>query len=293
MTSRVGTFFRAGLAVFCLAVLAVTPAEARKIRVISWNLEWFPGWKAESLPEKQELHMQMVQKALRRLDPDILILSEVRDAEAVKQAISGLRGFKLNAITTFDGRPQQIAIASRYNATRSGVLPVPRVVMGPPRGFIFAELELPGRKCLQVFGAHWKSNHGSPSVNFTYRELSALQMFQYAEWLEEPRPGCRGLAQLITGDLNTGLDEEKFLADDSIRYLIGQGFYWPFSPLEPAKRITWLGNKYHEPTQFDHFLIRAAGQPRARVLDGGGCSDHAPIELILNTRRIGEGWVGE
>ena len=289
MTARLGKLAAWSLCVATLITLAAPEAQARKIRVVSWNLEWFPGWKSDAQPEKQDMHMKMVQKALRRIDPDVLILSEVRDAAAVNEAIRGLRGFKLNTITTFGGRPQQIAIASRYNASRSGMLPIPRVFMGPPRGFIFAELELPGHKCLQVFGAHWKSNHGSPSVNFTYRELSALQMYNYAEWLASGNPDCRGLAQLITGDLNTGLDEVKFEDDDSIRYLMGQGFYWPFLPLKPEQRITWLGNQYHEPTQFDHFLIRNAGQPRARVLDGGGSSDHAPIEMILNTRRIGEG----
>ncbi len=276
---------RALLLSSCLISSAVQ-VDAAPVRIVSWNVEWFPGRYPDATPRQKRQHIEEVKMTLRRLKPDVLILVEVRDAESVRKAISVLHGFQLNVISDFEGRPQQIAIASRFPLSRGGTAPWIKVFTGPPRGFVFAELRLPDQKCLQVAGVHWKSNRGLMPLNMAFREISALQLRGFLDMLNTDSPHCTQHGTIIAGDMNTSLDEVRFSTDDSMRYLIGSGMYWPFSRLTSAERITWHGDSYHEAVQFDHFLTANVGSPVARVLKAGLISDHSPIELVIDTDDI-------
>jgi hypothetical protein len=63
------------------SVLGQLPATT-KIRITTWNLEWFPnGSPHEAAPEKQAQRIKAAADVLRKLDPDILLLQEMRDYE--------------------------------------------------------------------------------------------------------------------------------------------------------------------------------------------------------------------
>ena len=64
-------FLTAVLLFLCLAFV-----QADSIRVVAWNLEWFPGRKPNSTSEQQAGHMKAAQKALVQLKPDILIVED-------------------------------------------------------------------------------------------------------------------------------------------------------------------------------------------------------------------------
>jgi hypothetical protein len=54
-------------------------AELRKVRITTWNLEWFPNGSArEATPEKQAQRIQAAADVLKKLNPEILLLQEVR-----------------------------------------------------------------------------------------------------------------------------------------------------------------------------------------------------------------------
>jgi exonuclease III len=58
-------------------------SEPNKFRVTTWNLEWFPNGSArEAPPEKQAQRIQAAADVLKKLNPDILLLQEVRDYDA-------------------------------------------------------------------------------------------------------------------------------------------------------------------------------------------------------------------
>jgi endonuclease/exonuclease/phosphatase family metal-dependent hydrolase len=60
--------------------LAQSPA---KVRITTWNLEWFPnGSPHEAAAEKQAQRIQAAADVLKKLNPDILLLQEVRDYDA-------------------------------------------------------------------------------------------------------------------------------------------------------------------------------------------------------------------
>src|SRR5262245_19509321 len=64
------------------SALGQSPQPA-KIRITTWNLEWFPnGSPREASPEKQAQRIEAAADVLRKLDPDILLLQEMRDYDA-------------------------------------------------------------------------------------------------------------------------------------------------------------------------------------------------------------------
>ena len=76
-----------------------------KIRITTWNLEWFPNGSArETTPEKQAQRIQAAADVLKELNPDILLLQEVRDYDACNRLG---RGDSTRCGTYFDWRNRQ------------------------------------------------------------------------------------------------------------------------------------------------------------------------------------------
>jgi hypothetical protein len=272
------------LTAFLVALLVAPLTQAESLRVVAWNLEWFPGWKLHTRPDLAEKHMRKAQDALRRIQPDVLVLDEVRDAAAVRELISVLPGFTLHAITSGGPRPQEIAIASRFPSKRAWSAPWLQALGGPPRGFAFAELDLGQGRSVRLFGVHLKSNRGVAVVNRTYREASSLQLVMQAAVMQRRWGGAR-VATVLAGDFNTNFDSDQFRGEGSLSLFRRVGFWWPFEPLAPAKRHTWHGSDY-DPIQFDHFFTVNAGTPTAKILGYDDVSDHHPIQIELDLKAI-------
>ena len=74
---------------FSLVVLLVVGSalgqspEPNKFRITTWNLEWFPNGSArEVTQEKQAQRIKAAADVLKELNPDVLLLQEVRDYDA-------------------------------------------------------------------------------------------------------------------------------------------------------------------------------------------------------------------
>jgi hypothetical protein len=67
---------RALLAVLAFFVVGSTlgqSPEPAKVRITTWNLEWFPNGSArEATPEKQAQRIQAAADVLKKLNPDML-----------------------------------------------------------------------------------------------------------------------------------------------------------------------------------------------------------------------------
>jgi endonuclease/exonuclease/phosphatase family metal-dependent hydrolase len=270
------------LAALCCLVVA---ARAAPVKVVAWNLQWFPGRVPEATPAVALEHIREVRLALSLLKPDILIVEELKDPDALRSAVKDLNGLKVQAVSDFPGRPQQVAICSRFPVRRSGWGEWGPAVVVPPRGFAYAEIEVASNVVVQVQALHWKSNRGVGPINMILRTASALQDEVLAEALTPP-PGTR-CGSLLAGDLNTSLDAEEMVPDPSLRYLIGRGWWWPFGHLAPKDRMTWQGYKNTPSIQFDHFLTRGLGKPVAKVGKTGRTSDHQPILMTIRTEDVG------
>lgn len=81
-----------------LAFVVVGPAfgqspQPAKVRITTWNLEWFPnGSPHEPTPEKQAQRIEAAADVLQKLDPDILLLQEMRGYDALRGSFWLVRG---------------------------------------------------------------------------------------------------------------------------------------------------------------------------------------------------------
>ena len=73
----------AALAFFVVGSTLGQSPESAKVRITTWNLEWFPnGAPHETTPEIQARRIEAAADVLKKLDPDILLLQEMRDYDA-------------------------------------------------------------------------------------------------------------------------------------------------------------------------------------------------------------------
>lgn len=79
---------------------------AQKIRIVSWNLAWFPGKNDNATEEEAKAHMQEAQAAIKELKPDILLLQEVRDWQAAEELCSVVLGLQVHVVSRFQPRPR-------------------------------------------------------------------------------------------------------------------------------------------------------------------------------------------
>ena len=83
MTGLVNRAVFALLAAFVVGSEIGESTEPAKIRITTWNLEWFPNGSAhDATPEVQAQRISAAANVLRPINPDIILLQEVRDYEA-------------------------------------------------------------------------------------------------------------------------------------------------------------------------------------------------------------------
>jgi endonuclease/exonuclease/phosphatase family metal-dependent hydrolase len=183
------------LASFIVGSVLGESTEPTKIRITTWNLEWFPNGSAhDATPEVQAQRIAAAADVLRPINPDIILLQEVRDYEAcVRLGEAIAPGIYHVAICSAFKEPfqrglgkQQVAILSKYQAqaawaerwkSMNGV--------DPPRGFAFAWFKI-GSEEVGVYSVHLKSNrimHGNKEIetakNIRKREISIQQLLAH------------------------------------------------------------------------------------------------------------------
>lgn len=266
-------------------VLPAVLLAGEPIKVVSWNLEWFPGHEPKAKSAVQKAHMETAKSALWSLDPDLLCLQEVRDWKAVNDVVSGLSGFQVAIVSQFNGQQQQ-AIASRlpvdsawYEEWKSGKL------ADPPRGYAFAAFKLPDDSFLLVYSLHMKANSGRDvSGDIAKREEASRQLLSHVAEMQELY-GQRGkVGVILAGDWNTTLDDDpRFGTETTIRSLLSAGFHatWQGVPFE--QRVTHPATEGYPAITFDHILTVSLGNPVARVVNKKGVSDHEPVIVAIGS----------
>jgi hypothetical protein len=137
------------LASFVVALALGESPQPAKVRITTWNLEWFPNGSAhDATPEVQAQRIAAAADVLRPIDPDIILLQEVRDYEACTRLGEAIApGTYHVAICSAFKEPfqsglgkQQVAILSKYQAQAAWAEPWKSMNgVDPPRG-----LRLPG-----------------------------------------------------------------------------------------------------------------------------------------------------
>ena len=292
-------FHKKLLQVMCrLAILSLlllcAPAQAQKI--VSWNLEWFPGREPDN-PDPSVVTQQMAdaQAVLKELQPDVLIAIEMRDREVFEQLVSVVTGMQVAVVSAFrddDGSidRQQVGIASRYPIFTAWAEPWVPTMARLPRGFAVAALREPqSGKLLVVYGVHLKSNRASndreTKLNVGMRNESAHQLVTDVDELRRLAfPADQVLGWVIAGDFNTNHDGQ--FEDVAIQTLTQSGFHNTWQSVKPEQRHTWLSNSVFASTTFDYILTSGLGEPVARLVEAPPtASDHLPVLIDLGLGR--------
>jgi endonuclease/exonuclease/phosphatase family metal-dependent hydrolase len=260
----------------------VPPKAAGTVRVVSWNLQWFPGKSPKSTPKARIDQTNNVRAAMADLMPDILLAQEVQ-SETVVSLVLPPNGYRAATTSRFSGT-QQLCIAGRIPADSAWFEAWKKDGKDdPPRGFAFASFRLPSGKLLMVYTVHLKSNAGGdPASNRAKREDAARQLIDHIRLETAKRKGPGELAVLVAGDFNTDPGQRQFEGERTLKMFEVAGFTWALASLSAMDRITWPAAEGFPDATFDHVLVKGI-QVKSVVVPRtfGSCSDHRPVVVDL------------
>ena len=277
---------------FALALVFLQPAlraDDSPLRVVTWNLQWFPGKSPAGGKDAATAHVEEVQRALLKMSPDVIILQEVAAEDPVVKAISVLKDFRVSVVSRFknaagfiDG--QQIAICSRFPSKFVHSAPWEKGWAGAPRGFAFAALDCGRGRTVGVYGLHLKSNLGDPQANTAKREDAIAQLLSHrrASMQAEASDVSRWI---VCGDFNTDDVNVEVPSERTFRYLRDEGFFWTFDGVPLDRRISCPAKGSYKPASFDHIFTIGFGKPVASPLDDVIGSDHFPVAIDIQFSR--------
>jgi len=264
-------------------------AIAANVRLTTWNLDWFPNGKPEEAPAaEQEKRIQAAADVLRKLEPDIILLQEIKDyetcvrlAEAIKPhtyQVAICSAFKepfhagpgKQQVAILAKEPAQAAWAERWKSMEG---------VDPPRGFAFAWFKIKGAD-VGVYSVHLKSNlimrgdkAAETAKNVRKREVAAHQLLNHLRTvIAKAMPNIQ--SAIVAGDFNTNADE--FPADATLKTLEDAGFQNCMEGEAPSQRVTHPGGHGFPDTTFDYVLAKHAtiGPPN---ITRSNASDHYPV----------------
>jgi endonuclease/exonuclease/phosphatase family metal-dependent hydrolase len=291
------THARTLTAVF-LALLITGASGAQTIRCSTWNLEWFPNGSAKEAPAAQQY--QRIKEAadvLRPINPDIVLLQEVRDYDVCARLGEAIApGIYHVAICSAFREPfqrglgkQQVAILSKYQAQAAWAEPWKSMNgVDPPRGFAFAWFKI-GNEDIGVYSLHLKSNlitHGDREAetakNIRKREVAIAQLLTHVrDVIGTTMPTIKGV--VIGGDFNTNHDQEMFAAERTLDSLTDSGYQSGFEALPLSQRVTHPGSHGFPDATFDFIFAKnlTASQPTVTQTNA---SDHWPVTRNFRLR---------
>lgn len=255
----------------------LAPVAEGAIRVVCWNIQWFPGQSLRADAERQAQHIEEIHQSLESLQPDILFAQEIRSEDPLLEALSA--DHRLGVISRAPGA-QQMAT--------TGKIPI---VAGwyerwerdgnddPPRGFSHVSFRLPDGRLLLTYNLHLKSNAGGePASNRVKREDAIRQLLAH---LESELPKYREDAPpaiIVAGDFNTDPDSPQFAGERTIPMLIEAGFVSAHADLPKPKRITWPSNGRYPDATFDFVFFKGLAVEQVKVPTSfDAFSDHRPV----------------
>ena len=277
---------RLAVAILCALLAILQDAGGEVVRIVTWNLEWFPGGKPNSSQVERLIHTSAAKDVLIDIRPDILCLQEVRDWDSVSELVSILPGFQTLVVSRFremgSSGPlsiQQLAIASNRPTEAAWSESFKPSLATPPTGFSFAAIRH-GKTLLLVYSVHFKSNRGEATANIAKREEAARQLLTHVAEMESAYSGSAKIVTIIAGDFNTDPTDARFAAERTFA-ILKEKLIWPWQNLRLPERVTNPAKGRYPDSCFDGFLIRGARILSCKPLPIEGVSDHFPAVLMI------------
>ncbi|MFQ3670512.1 MAG: endonuclease/exonuclease/phosphatase family protein [Verrucomicrobiia bacterium] len=292
---------------------AQAPPKRPFLRLVSYNIEWFPAGQRPNSKEHVQRQIDAVAAILRKIDPDIVATQETRNLGALVALNNRMDRFfrflasshyrEENTARVDEGIVQQeTGLLSRLPWLFCEEIDFGAMPRGAPtRGWLVASFDIRGL-AFTLYNGHTKSNFGASDAgdrqrNYQNRLAAMLELRR--DWARrgiDPRTH----RIIVLGDMNTDLFSNEFKDDHSLRALMAWGFRHTWEGVPPDQRITFPpreGESFQGSTLDYIFLSEAWGPdiPRARTLPEGTsgrrgvfggdqpgiASDHYPVILDL------------
>lgn len=272
-----------------IAVSFATAHAATPLKVVTWNLEWFPGKRPTASAKDAEDHMKNARAALLKINPDVFVGVEIRDWAAFDELVSAVPGLKTHVVSSFvdpgtgEIRPQQVGIASKLTCRAASWEAWKANVPNISRGFSFAALEGKSGDLLMVYGVHLKSNGGDAADVAAMRLDQTKQLIAQRAVVEKAFLGRNITGWIATGDFNTNHDGQFPLCKVT-EELTTAGFRNTWADTPKKDRLTWTTrpDSKFEPTTFDYFFTIGLGDLKASMLSTSTeISDHHAIQITV------------
>lgn len=279
----------------------IVPAGEGEIRMMNWNIRWFPSGRPEPQPEAAEnITLRSVAKTIRQIEPNILCAEEIRNADVAAQlaAATKLPGFALavcSDFTLYDGTPglQQVAIFSTYPVLRTASERWHTVgAIDPPRGYAFALLDAPGGP-VGVFAVHLKSNYVPPDaenpdkqdfINRLKRQFASQQLRETVRRMRADGTLPPGARVIAAGDFNTS-EHGRWDGETTLSAFREEGWHSCYEGLDPADCHTVAADPVfgYDAVTFDYIFTQGFGSRRATQIRPvrPQLSDHAIVVQLL------------
>ena len=287
----------AALAAFLFVNVARPSTSADTLRVTTWNLQWFPNGSAKrATPEKQAATIDAAAEVLKEIDPDVMLLQEIRDRDACERLIVALAPAKYEILVCSQFREgmgnavglQQVAILAKTSADGAWAEAwKTKGLIDPPRGYAFAVIPFGGQQ-VGFYSVHLKSNlvrknpEQENQLNLLKRETSAEQLIAHSRAMAKDYPRMAGV--IIGGDLNTNRDQELFAKEKTLQLLTDAGFADPVGELPFDLRITHPGKGRYPDATFDYLFVRGLKPAALPMIRETKASDHAPVTIDFKLR---------
>jgi endonuclease/exonuclease/phosphatase family metal-dependent hydrolase len=278
--------------------LSITGYSGETVRCTTWNLEWFPNGSAhEASAEQQNQRIKEAADVLRPINPDIVLLQEVRDYDVCARLGEAIApGIYHVAICSAFKEPfqsglgkQQVAILSKYQAQAAWSEPWKSMNgIDPPRGFAFAWFKI-GNEDIGVYSLHLKSNlitrgdrEAETAKNIRKREVAIAQLLTHVhDVIGTTMPTIKSV--VIGGDFNTNHDQAMFSAERTLDSLLNAGYHSGVEELSLSQRVTHPGSHGFPDATFDFIFAKnlTASQP---TITRTNASDHWPVTRNFRLR---------
>jgi len=265
------------------SLFAAATLSAAPITVVTWNTKWLPGGRPNATDGMKASQMRKAQAIVKALNPDILLLQEVADWKAAEELCSVVPGLKVQTVSAFTTRPQNLVVASRLPVDSSWYSEW-KPTLGPdlpPRGYAFAAIRLPDGRFLLTYSVHLKSNLGGIAPNIPIREEAAKQLLAHEKAMTALYTPRGKTALLIGGDFNSDPDDPRYTNDHTLALLRGAPLEWVFQGVPRAQRITIPGSRDFSDGCFDQIFFRSLKLVSVKVPDGSASSDHNPVAAVF------------
>lgn len=274
----------------CLLIIAHAEVDRPTLRVMTWNLQWFPGGRPGATAEDKDRQIVQVREVIRKINPDVVLLQEVESANALEETLKPLGpDWKVAIVSRFKQgnflSGQQVAIAARMPAEAVWSESWEKGWAGAPRGYASATFKVNGKR-ITFYALHLKSNLGNPPENTSKREDAVEQLLAHIRTPDDRVPKVDMV--VIGGDFNTDDPDTPFgqsPGERTFSMFRKDAFHWSFEGIAHDKRITCPGHGRYPDASFDHFFSKGLGEPLSAVVADVEGSDHRPVVMDIQVAK--------